>query len=301
MIYSVEITNHNNESVLLDLFHPETSGLAIQSIEGLGPAKADIQSSETATIDGGIFNYARQNQRNIVFNLLMLFNPTIETSRLAVYKYFPIKKQIRMVFKTEHRHAEATGYVEAISPNIFSKEETVQISVICPDPNFYELGSSQTLFTGVVPEFEFPFSNESLTEPLLNFGEIQIDTRATLDYVGDSDTGIVINIHALGPAENITIWNNITREKIAIDTAKVYRRTNVRFDLGDDIIISTVKGSKYVQLLHDGVYYNIVSCINKDADWFQLTNGDNIYTFTADSGENYLLVTFNYRNAYGGI
>lgn len=301
MIYSLEVTNHNNESVLLDLFNPYESGLAIQSIEGLGPTKADIQSSEVATIDGGIFNYARQEQRNIVITFIPLFNPTVETSRLAIYKYFPIKKQVHLVFKTENRHAESYGYVESISPNIFTKQETIQVSIICPDPNFYELGTSKTLFSGVDAQFEFPFSNESLTEPLLNFGEIKLDTRAVLDYIGDSDTGINISIHAIGDAENITIWNNVTREKIAIDTAKIYRKLSIKFGRGDDILISTVKGNKYVELLHDGTYYNIVSCINKDADWFQLTNGDNIYTFTAESGEEYLLVTFSYRNAYGGI
>lgn len=301
MIYSVEITNHNSESVLLDLFHPELSGLAVQSIEGLGPTTANIHSSEVATIDGGIFTGARQVQRNIVFTLIPLFNPTIETSRLAIYKYFPMKKKIRMMFKTEHRHAESTGYIESISPNIFSNQETVQVSVICPDPNFYEIGTSKTLFSGVVSQFEFPFENNSLTEPLLNFGDIQLDTRATIDYIGDSDTGILITAHAIGPVENITIWSNITREKISIDTSKIYRQFNIRFDKGDDIIISTVKGDKYVRLLHDGVYYNIIGCVNKNADWFQLTNGDNIYTFTAESGEQYLFVTFSYRNAYGGI
>lgn len=301
MIYSLEVTNHNSESVLLDLFNPYESGLAIQSIEGLGPTQADIQSSEVATIDGGIFNNARQTQRNIVITFLPLFHPTVETSRLAIYKYFPVKKKIRMVFKTEHRHAETVGYVESISPNIFSSQETIQVSVICPDPNFYELGTSKTLFSGVEAKFTFPFSNDSLTDSLIVLGDIKLDTRAVLDYIGDSDTGINITIHAIGDAENITIWNNITREKMAIDTDKIYRRFNIRFGKGDDILISTVKGDKYVELLHDGTYYNVVSCINKDADWFQLTNGDNIYTFTAEAGEQNLLVTFNYRNAYGGI
>lgn len=301
MIYSVEVTNHNRESVLLDLYHPESSGLAIASIDGLGPTQADIQSTEVATIDGGLFTSARQQQRNIVFNFIPLFDPTIETSRLKIYKFFPIKKMITMVFTTEHRHAECTGYVESISPDIFSNDERIQVSIICPDPNFYEVGSSQRLFSGVISEFEFPFSNESLTEPLLEFGAIQLDTRATLDYIGDSDTGILIEAHAIGPVENITIWNNVTREKISIDTNKIYRLTKVRFDRGDNIYISTVKGNKYIQLLHEGTYHNIISCINKDADWFQLTNGDNIFTFTADSGEEYLMVTFNYRNAYGGI
>ncbi len=51
---------------------------------------------------------------------------------------------------------------------------------------------------GVQPAFEFPFENNSLTENLLEFGEIRLDTRAELNYEGDADTGVVINIHFNG-------------------------------------------------------------------------------------------------------
>lgn len=301
MIKSITVTNHNHESLTLDLFHPELSGLNVQNIDGLGPTNADINSTEVATIDGGIFTSARQGQRNIVFTFAMMFDPLVEDSRLKVYKYFPVKKRIYLEFQTDRRHVETEGYVESNVPDIFSKEETTQVSIICPDPFFYGLNIEEQAFSGVQPRFEFPFSNESLTVPLIEFGEIRLDTRTVLQYSGDSDTGVLITIHAYDVASNITIWNNDTREHITIDTNKIKTLTDVTYGQGDDIIISTVKGNKYVQLLHNGIYTNIISAINKDADWFQLTNGDNVFTFTAGVGENDLLVTFRYRNAYAGI
>lgn len=301
MIKAITVTNHNNESLTIDLYHPELSGINIKNIEGLGPTNASINSTEVATIDGGIFTSARQEQRNIVITAGMMPVPLIEDSRLKMYKFFPVKKLIHLEFETDRRHVETDGYVESNVPDIFSQDETAQISIICPDPFFYGLGIEEQAFSGVQPRFEFPFSNESLTEPLLEFGEIRLDTRTVLQYSGDSDTGVLITIHAYNTASGITIWNNDTREHISIDTAKIESLTGYKFGQGDDILISTVKGSKYVQYLHNGKYMNIISAINKDADWFQLTNGDNVFTFTASQGENELLVTFRYRNAYGGI
>ncbi len=302
MIKSLTVTNHNGQSLTLDLFHPEESGLIVQNVDGLGPPQANINSNEVATMDGGIFTSARAQERNIVITLAMMWDPLIEDARLKTYRYFPIKKPVELRIVTDRRNAVCTGYVESNEPDIFSSQETTQISIVCPDPFFYEVGSEETAFSGTHPNFEFPFWNDSLTENLIEFGIILEDNRAILKYIGDADAGVFIVIHAMtGAAENITIWNVETREKMQIDTTQIMRLTGIQFGQGDDIEISTKIGEKYVRLLHDGVYYNVISSVNKDADWFQLTTGDNIFTFVCDSGADNLMVTFKYRNAYGGI
>lgn len=302
MIKSLTVTNHNRDSLTLELTRPEKSGLIVKNIEGLGPPKANINSAEVATIDGGIFTSARMVQRNIVITLAMMWDPLIEDARLKAYKFFPVKKPIHLEILTDRRHAECDGYVESNTPTIFSKNEEAQISIICPDPFFYELGLEEVAFSGVHPIFEFPFSNESLTENLIEFGDIRYDNRAILDYKGDADTGVRMVAHVMnGSVENFTIWNVDTRERIKVDTTKIMRLTGIQFSQGDDIEINTKIGEKFIRLLHDGKYYNIISCINKDADWFQLTSGRNTFTFTADAGESNMMVTFHYRNAYGGI
>lgn len=302
MIHSLTVTNHNRESLTLELSNPEPSGIIIESIEGLGPPNATINSNEAATMDGGIFTSARMGQRNIVIRLAMMFDPIIEDSRLRIYRFFPVKKKITLRLITDRRDAECEGYVESNEPDIFTDHETAQISVVCPDPFFYEQGLEEIAFAGTHPIFEFPFSNESLTEPLIEFGIIHDDNRAVLNYRGDADTGVYIVAHCMhGSSEGITIWNVDTREKIRIDTTKIKRLTDIQFGEGDDIEINTKIGEKSIRLLHDGKYYNIISCINKDADWFQITQGRNVFTFVCDSGEDNLMVTFHYRNAYGGM
>lgn len=306
MLKSLTVTNPKGESLKVELTKPEDSGLIIWEITGLGPSQANIVSNEISNGDGGIFTHARMENRNILitFGLIDKSAPnyeSVEEARLKTYKYFPIKKQVNLIFETDQRIATCTGYVERNEPNIFSNQETTQISIICPDPYFYEIGGEEMAFSGVLPTFDFPFSNESLTNNLLEFGEIRVDTRANLIYRGDMDTGIVMTIHALGDSKDITIVNIDTREMMKIDVNKIKSITGKIFSAGDDIIISTIKGQKYIRLLQNGKYTNIISCINKDADWFQISNGDNIFTFESGGEEDKLMIIFSYRNAYGGI
>ena len=95
MIKNVTVTNHLGESIKLNLRVPEKSGFLIQKISGLGPSKANINSTESATIDGSIYNSARVTSRNIVIELAFMFSPTVEDVRQRSYKYFPIKKELR--------------------------------------------------------------------------------------------------------------------------------------------------------------------------------------------------------------
>lgn len=302
MIKSIIVTNHNGESLKLDLFHPEESGLIVKSISGLGPPKANINSTDLATADGAIYSSARASTRNIVFNLQFMFAPTIEDVRQKTYKYFPLKKKITIEVETDNRSLSTEGYVESNEPNIFSQEESTQISIVCVDPFFRDARPSLVQFASVLPNFEFPFSNESLTDDLIEFGKIGLDTRSTLVYTGDVDTGILITIHAMGSVSGIlNIYNIETYENIKIDLSKIKALTGSDYRSGDDIIISTVSGDKYVQVLHNGKYYNAIGIIDKLANWFQLTVGENIFNFTVTNGVENLSITFEYRNAYGGI
>jgi hypothetical protein len=302
MIKSVTITNYLGESIKMELECPEKSGFLIQNIEGLGPGKATINSTELATSDGSLFNSARLNSRNIVFTLKLLDVPTVETVRQKTYKYFPIKKRVHILIETDNRLCGIYGQVESNEPTMFTNEEITQISIICPDPYFYSFGGTNvTIFSGIEPMFEFPFSNESTTENLIVLSQISTNHEQTVYYSGDSEVGIVIYIHSLGDVSNITIYNSVTRGTMKIDTAKLTALTGSGIIFGDDIIISTVKGQKYVQLLRSGEYTNILNCLDRDAEWFQLTKGDNIFAFTAESGSTNLQFRIENQTIFEGV
>lgn len=307
MIYSIVVTNYLGDRIKLELGKPDVSGFLIKSITGLGPVKANVNTTEVSTNDGSLFNSARLSQRNIVLDMVFIntvYGESIEDLRQKSYKYFPLKKSVELTIETDNRYVKTTGYVESNEPNIFSSQEGTQISIICPDPYFYsagEDGNNVTNFYSIDPMFEFPFSNESLDEPLLVFGEIQIKTEGVITYHGDSEIGVMIYIHAIGPATNINIYNTETREVMRINTEKISSLTGKGIVASDDIVINTAKGEKSITLIREGVSYNILNCLDKNTDWFTLAKGDNIFAFTADSGVTNLQFRVENKVIYEGV
>ncbi len=307
MVKTFTITNYLGDSIKLELGRPEKSGFLVKSVSGLGPNKANIITTEVSTNDGSLFNSARLNQRNIVFEFIFvetINGESIEDVRQKSYKYFPLKKNLDLLIETDNRIVKTTGYVESNEPNIFSSQEGSQISIICPDPHFYLAGpdgNNTTVFYGVESVFEFPFSNESLTDPLIVFGNIQLKTENVITYKGDTEIGVTIHIHAIGEVENITIYNTGTREIMRIDTVKLEALTGSGIVAGDDIIIKTQKGDKSITLIREGQYINILNCLGKETDWFTLAKGDNIFAFTAESGTTNLQFWIENKVIYEGV
>ena len=378
MIKKVIVTNYLGESIEFELRAPEKTGLFIRSIEGLGPGKASINTTDIASDDGSIFNSARSEQRNIVLTLGCLIadgvTNSIETARQLTYKYFPKKKPLKFYILTDNRELEITGYTESNEPDIFTQDETTQISIICPDPLFYsagEGGTHTTVFNGVDFLFEFAFDNESVGvpvtiipgiakekqllvlelpdpedeeeratidptctyfvpvagtdyyfdayvflpiknewkllgrhmyyQPVIEMGSIEVLKERTIYYDGDTETGVIIKIHAIGNAEHIVIYNTGTREKMILDTDKLATLTGSGLTAGDEITISTIKGNKYITLLRNGREYNILNIMDKNADWFQLAKGDNIFTYTATYGASNLQFKILNQIAFEGV
>lgn len=292
MIKSITVKNHLGDSIKLELAKPELSGFVITNIDGLGPGKANVNTTEISTTDGGLYNSSRLPVRNIVISIRYLWKNTIEEARHLSYKYFPLKKRVTLTFETDLRTADVEGYVESNDPVIFSKEESTDISIVCPDPYFYSSRINTTLFSGIEPLFEFPFSNESVITPLLEMGAIQNYKEKVVVYDGDAETGVIITINAKDVASNIAIYNIGTRETM---------RINIEVIAGDTITINTNTRYKSITLLREGVTTNILNSMTRDSDWFKLTKGDNIFTYTAETGANNLNFTIENRILYEGV
>lgn len=306
MIRKITVTNYIGDSIELELTRPDLSGFAIKSIEGLGPVGSNINTTEVATNDGGIFNSARLKQRNILMTLSFFetMGESIEDIRQKSYKYFPEKKPLTFLVETDNRILKTEGYVEKNTPAIFSKSSGCVVSIICPDPHWYSAGDDgnhRVVFDGIEAAFEFPFSNESLTEPLLEFGIIRHMSEQNVPYYGDSEIGVTITIHTLGPVSNITIYNTGTRERMAIDTDKLENLTGSGLVAGDTIIINTRKGHKGIILLRNGVETNILNCLRKGCDWFTLSKGDNIFAYAVESGNENVQFRIDNLTVYSGV
>lgn len=303
MIKSVQVTNHLGQSIKIVLTEGEPDhGLIITSIDGLGPAKATINTTDISMFDGALYNSARLAMRNITIDLLFVQSPSIEDARQRTYKYFPIKRNVEIVIETDNHTLGTVGYVESNEPNIFNKQEGTSISLVCPDPYLYSAdGWNTTWFYGTIPLFEFEFSNESLTDPLLEISKIEENFEKNIYYEGDVPIGVIITIHALEETGSIVIANSKTREVMRIDDSKIEELTGSKIKVADDIIVNTTRGNKSIRLLREGHYTNILNALEKGSDWFLLEKGDNIFSYSIENGIETANLTIENRIAYEGV
>lgn len=290
MIKSVTAVNFKGESIKMDLFHPESSGFIIIKIDGIGPGKATVTKNDSKVYDGGTITSARLPSRNIKMEIQFLWVNSIEDVRHKSYKYFPLKKPITLIFETDTRTVEIEGVVESNEPDIFSSEESTNISIICPDPYFYASGEnarSRTEFSGINPLFEIPsdigYSNESLTEALTEISTLYVQSERGIMNYGEVDIGVVISIKPLAIVKGILTISNVTLgQNMSFDLNKIKTITEKDFHLGDELVINTLRGKKSVTLVREGKNYNALSCIDTRTDWIYLTSGENTFTYYLD-------------------
>ena len=303
MIKFITITNDFGEQIKVTLNDIEPStGLFITKIEGLGPVKADIKMTDLAAQDGSIHNLSKANTRNIVITFQFIAN-SIEDARQITYKYFPLKRKVTFHIETDNRIAEVQGYVESNEPDIFSdKAETAQISIVCESAWFNDAspdGIQILPFSDIVSLFEFEFSDDN--SPSIEFSSIELKRENKLVYKGEADTGVVMVIYAYGPFTNPTIYNNVTREKLVLDTSKIAKVVGSGVQAGDEIWISSVKNDKYIKYVREGRSYNILNSLDKDAAWFTVHPGENIFSYTAESGELNMVFEIKAQVLFQGV
>lgn len=289
MIKSVTITNPNGEELTINLddIEPE-SGLFITEIEGLGPVKADINMTTLAAKDGSKYNSSRANGRNIVMHVRFIYASSVEDVRLLSYKYFPLKKKITFHIETDNRIAEVDGYIESNEPDIFSPETSAEISIICESAWFKDASDTgiQIIdFSDIVSLFEFEFEDDDEGSPTLEFSSIELRRENVITYRGDTDTGFIMRLFITGAVTNPKIYNIETLEQIKINSAKVAAVVGSAIQSGDEIRINSIQNQKSIVLIRAGRSYNILNALDVNASWLTLHAGDNILSYTADSGE----------------
>lgn len=314
MIKSVTVTNYRGDSLEMPLEWPNPSGLLISKIDGITPGNVQVNSQDFAVLDGGVYNSSRMQTRNITLEFYYgrgsqvpdVDNHDVETSRHIAYRYFPVKTQVRLDFLTDERSLSIWGYVEGNDTDIFSEHEKGQVSIVCPDPYFYEKDTVVFNFGDSIPEFEFPFSNESLTEPLICFSDYGPGSIYSVEYNGDIEVGIVLRIHFLKTqtVPKISFYDISKNKKLVLDFDDIKLKTGVSF-IGQygDIVMSSVRGEKDIWYERFGKRQSIIGAFDvQNFPWMYFTPGENLFGFKVD--EQYLdefEITLEHRGAYGGV
>lgn len=282
MITKLEVFSSQPDAPELPLggFAPNDDPIQLRNIDGLGPVKADIVSTPFATGRGELYQGGTTGKRNIVLTLGL--NPdwaeqTMAALRQMLYRYFIPEQWCKLrFFSHELPTVDIEGYVESFEPNIFSEDPEVQISVICPKPDFIDVDA--TMYSGVVDD-----------------GTLELE----FDYAGTVSTGFEIRIDPT--VDNAAYTGGITITTIAQLVPQVFEITPVTIDTTKHFKMSSVHSQKRVYNVAeaDGALTNLLVFVTPESVWPELKPGQNVLSVAC--AENDQAWTMAYYNRYGGL
>lgn len=279
-MFTLKVENKKGE--LLNL----TDEYIIEKIDGLAPPSAAINTSTVGTNDGTIYNSARVENRNIVITARI--KEPVEANRIKLYRFFKIKDWCRLYFKNGTRDVYIDGYTENLPCDFFENGQKAQISVLCNYPFFKDVDETKISMSQLKKRFTFPFSIETP----IPFSEIDRVQITTIVNEGDVDTGLIIELTALGEVTNPAIYSDDTLGGIKL---------NIKMTTGEKVVINTHNGEKAIYLEQNGKRVNYIRYLEKNPEWFQLLPGENHFTYRADSGGELLDIAFRHTYEYEGV
>lgn len=260
---------------------PNDDPVQIKNIDGLGPVKSSIVTTPFATGRGELYQGGTTGKRNIVMTLG--YNPdwaaqqTMSSLRQLLYRYFMPEQWCKLrFFSDELPDVDIEGYVESFEPNIFSQDPEVQISVICPKPDFIE--PDATIISGVVDDGA---------------------TETEFEYIGTVDTGYELRVE--NSPTNVAYTGDITIVTKSPEDPQTFYVTPITADDVRFFKMSSVRNAKRVStvLLADGSITNLLSRLSADSVWPEIKPGQNLISVAAaENGQDWTLAYFN---RFGGL
>lgn len=273
MLSKLEVRNSRG-SVLSLLAEENDGGYQIAKIDGLDPVKASLVSTSYAGIDGEQFQSAKRPARNIKLDLDLDpdFNPKTYTDlRRDLYPFFMTKTQITLRFYlTSGLYLEIPGVVEEMSAPLFEEDPTVQVSIMCYQPDFIDARM---------------VSLEGHT--------VSDVTNTTIDYPGTIESGTILTLHVNRSVSEFTIYNQ--------DEAGNLYQLDFSGALlsGDELVISSLKGNKGITLTRTSVSSSFLYGRSAQSSWIELGEGLNHFRVYAEGDP--IPYTLEYVVRYGGL
>lgn len=280
-----QIDVYGSQESALEL--PLTGGLSgmgpvqIRNIIGLGPVRASINTTPYSSVDGESYSGNSVGKRNIV--LTVGLNPnwvdqTMESLRQMLYAYFMSKQRVLLQFFSDHLPTcQIEGYVESCEPSIFSKDPEMQISVICPKPDF--IAVEPTVVDGIT---------------IWAAG-----TKTEVAYIGTVPTGFMLKVEASVSQPEYTGEILVIRQDPGYEPLTIVTTIDNEYFF----VMSTLRGDKYVRSQEVGgpAQTNLMGTLVVGSVWAQLLPGVNEFAVMVDMPDVGQTWELTYFNRFGGL
>jgi hypothetical protein len=261
---------------------PDTDLFEVRNIDGLGPVKANVNTTPMGSVDGESFVGSSVGKRNIV--LALGLTPdwdqwTVSRLRRLLDKYFMPKLETRLVFESmEFSPVEISGYVESNEPNMFSKDPEHQISIICPELYFKSV-DPVTIATGQTDQVPWP-----------------------IDYEGNVETGLIVRVSKMSGADptyaNVGVHDSDGTYIEVQDLASGHP-----VDSTKDLYVNTVPGDKYAKTITNAAgpvtVKNLLNYVTFQPTWPVIGPGTESFYVASDAGVQSWVMS--YYNRFGSL
>lgn len=289
-----EITCENHDGFSMTFGETAFSPFLLAHVEGIYQTYNNVTISENSMTDGGVYQGSISKVRNIVLTVSDKPN-----NRYAL----PQRDLLRQLFKegqqgtltyTEDGVSRCIDYyVESITTGS-SKKRLFIVSLLCPNPHFYDKNPNSYSMASFLGDFEFEhefvFDGEELghreSEKLRNI----------VNESGADNIGITVTLKASGYVKNVSIVRVESNETLEIGTS--VRPLEMQY--GDILTVTTGIGNKHIWLERNGVKSEVNYYLSENSEFIQLHRGDNSIGYSAEEGENNLSVNVEYRLEYEG-
>lgn len=265
------------------------SNYQVLKVDGLTPPKAEIVTIRLAMEDGEKFKSSHVDMRNIVLTIRIRGN--VERNRILLYEFFSVGAKSRIHYWNGTRNVAIEGYCENMDGDLFENGQTMQVSLVCPDPYWRESPAKTFDLSYNQALFEFPFSIDSYG---VEFGTYNEFLETTVVNEGDVEAGFIWTVEADGGSVvNPVLYNVVTRDSMKV---------SVTIADGEVLIINTNKGRRSAIVRRaNGTDVNLLNSISTDSKWLQVPRHGAVFTFNADSGKNFMNTKIEIENRYKGV
>ena len=289
---SATFTNvDDNINLIVNDLSPD---IVINSIDGIYEFVGEVMTSPYSQTSGDRYKTTRAPKRNIVVEGI-IYNNFYENRQL-MYRVFRLGSVGRFCYSENGRdNRYADYYVESIDIDQDAYRGAYQISLICPDPFFYDASPKNIDLAAWVPDFEFIHEFDEDGEDLGHRETSMIQEIENLN--GVDGIGLKITFSATGNVTNPYIYLYETGEQIKIGTtANPYTLTSTK-----TVEIETTTGKKNIVQIENNVETRINEYLDPDSVFFQLRAGINTIGYNASSGVENLNVHIEYKMRYLGV
>lgn len=254
-------------------------------LSGTAPPAATINRAKVALADGTRYNSATVGERNLLLTVYLVRD--IARARRNLYRFVATKQYIKVYYTADDLSVCIDGYVETAECDPWTQEQSMAVSIICPQPFWRDLTETYTNASNVEKLFEFPFAIES---DGVELSAVDNANSTTVLNDGTVQTGLRFEIVATVRSLQPRIYNLETGE---------YMGFYVDLFPGERLVVNTTNGSKSVTHIADGVETNYIHTIMEGSVWHQLAPGATEYSYTVDEGE--VELNIYHTNMYAGV